>query len=732
MKTSKLSLNETAQMLGVSKATLRNWDKSGKLKSCRNPMNNYRYYPLDAVLRLKGEIVAETPLVEFDSSKGSIVKESPAAEFPAPATTGEMSEDTFKRHLARLQRCLRDAHGDSSLVSRFDELSKLLFAKVLSENKRGQEELFTQLLERDDAYARRIRAFYEEACAQHASFIPERFRKLNLPDAAIVAAGQILAALRLSGASADIKGIAYEEMIRNTFDKGDNQQFFTPREITSFLVAMLATDTDGASVCDPASGTGGFLVEALRQKTGARKFTAFEIDERLAWVSSINLFLGGAKDFRSTRLDNGGSLGPEGEKFAGAFDVIITNPPFGSDFSDTPELQKYTLGRGCSSRRRGILFIERCLRMLNNGGILGMVIDEGVLSLASAQDVREFIRDNADLLAVVSLPETAFMPYASVNTSIIVLRKMKKPSRRRTFFAKAENIGRKPNGEPDIAYDDAGNAAPNSDLGGILGAWREFYLHGKTPADQEHIFLAEPFAEPQQNPELRLDFRFHHPARLLAAAAIRESKHPVVSLGEICIERNESCVPSVDFPDQFIYYTGLAQMEAGTGAASQVYVPAQSLKSAVKKFYRNDILFARMRPNLRKCHFAEFAHDGYTSSECLVLTVRRNADGSPMFDPFLLSVLLRSDFVYGQIMHQVAGIGRPRLASKDFKHILVPVPPRTVQSVLKDTFLKAVTLSKNLELEASRLIQQAVAMRDQSVENIARNLCGAPHTLLPA
>jgi type I restriction enzyme M protein len=260
----------------------------------------------------------------------------------------------------------------------------------------------------------------------------------------------------------------------------------------------------------------------------------------------------------------------------------------------------------------------------------------------------------------------------------------------------------------------------------ILAAWDEFQKCGKTVADQDKVFLANPFTDVAQNPELRLDFRFHHPARLMASSAIKQSKHPVVRLGEICAERNESYVPSVDFPDQFIYYTGLAQMESRTGNATQIYVPAQSLKSGVKKFYRHDILFARMRPNLRKCHFAEFTHDGYTSSECIVLTVRKDNDGQPVFDPFLLSVLLRSDFVYGQIMHQVAGIGRPRLAAKDFKHILVPLPSPKTQSALRDSFLKARLLYKELEEEARHRFQQAEAMKIQAVENIARSLCGIP------
>ena len=207
--------------------------------------------------------------------------------------------------------------------------------KLLSEGEPASQDLFLQLLESNQAYVRRIRAFYEATCTKYPALVPERFRRLNLPDEAIVAAGEIVSAMQLSGASMDIKGIAYEEVVRNTFDKGDNQQFFTPREIAAFLVALLKDKTRG-TVGDPASGTGGFLVEMLRQGAPVKKFLALEVDDRLAWVSGINLFLNGARDFQSVFLGNGGSLGAKADRYLDFFDVISTNPPFGSDFRTLP------------------------------------------------------------------------------------------------------------------------------------------------------------------------------------------------------------------------------------------------------------------------------------------------------------------------------------------------------------------------------------------------------------
>ena len=204
---------------------------------------------------------------------------------------------------------------------------------------------------------------------------------------------------------------------------------------------------------------------------------------------------------------------------------------------------------------------------------------------------------------------------------------------------------------------------------------------------------------------------------------LKKCKTPLVTLGEVCTERNEIYVPSLDFTDQFILYTGLAQIEARNGIACQISVPAQSLKSSVKKYYKHDILFARMRPNLRKCLYVEFEQEGYTSPECVVLTVRKDEKSHSVVDPLVLSILLRSDFVYGQIMHQVAGIGRPRLAVKDLKQIQIPLPPREVQAKLRLVHLRTQKTYNNLKRQADQLIKRAEAMEEQAIERVAIKLC---------
>lgn len=153
-----------------------------------------------------------------------------------------------------------------------------------------------------------------------------------------------------------------------------------------------------------------------------------------------------------------------------------------------------------------------------------------------------------------------------------------------------------------------------------------------------------------------------------------------LSLSEICSERNQSYVPAADPNATSIPFTGLANIESNTGIATQELTPAASIKSSVKRYEPKDIVFSKMRPALRKVAVMNMPSGGYVSSECTVFTVREDSKGEPVVDPEILSAILRSDFVYGQIMSCVTGIGRPRISGKDLRKILIPLPDKQLQT----------------------------------------------------
>jgi len=663
-----VSLEEASSFLNISKGTLRNWDKKGKITVIRNPINGYRTFNLSELRTIKDSIQGkETSSIDKVIQLKTKLKEK--------NSSNELNTiRDIRVFVGKIHNILRDTDGESNLIERFDELSKILFYFIerQSKNKSVIKNKIPNLIRED----------YKKLCSEVNINMPAKFKILNCSDNALLKLFEELNSIDFSKVNFDLKGILYEEVIKKTFDKNDNQQFFTPNQIVEFITEFYFKEEFG-KVCDPASGTGGFLVE-IAKKRSYKSLTALEIDERLAWISSVNLHLHGAHDFYSEQIKNGGSLSEEALKYEGTFDNIITNPPFGSDYSDKTNLKNYKLGFDKQSRRRGILFIERCYQLLKEKGKLAIIIDDGILNLNHAVDVREFIINHFKIDAIVSLPDSTFLPYAFVKSSILFLTKSScnKKGDNKIFFAKSDRIGRKNNGDEDFKFNKLNEQYLNSDLNQILYAW---HLK-KENTESENIYstnLSKITSE--KNPNLRIDFSFHHPRKENSDRYIRYSKNQVLNLADICDERNEVIIPSKELPDNNILYTGLAHIQSFNGIAYQELTPTNLIKSSVKKYKKGDLIFSKMRPSLRKCSFINFKEEGYTSPECVVLIPLVNKEGMPIIDPYLLSYLLRSDFIFGQISHLIAGIGRPRLTKKDIFNLKIPVPSQIEQKrILKD------------------------------------------------
>lgn len=287
-----------------------------------------------------------------------------------------------------------------------------------------------------------------------------------------------------------------------------------------------------------------------------------------------------------------------------------------------------------------------------------------------------------------------------------------------TFFARAEQVGRKPNGDEDIRYTRDGRSHLNSDLPDILEALRKAAEGGNS--DLSSAYVADIRANLSEAPDgMRLDYQFHHPSRQEVRRRIESCAYPLVPLHNVCTERTGAVVPAQDLAGTTILYTGLAHIEANIGRAIQEPTPADSLKSQVRPYEPGDILFARMRPNLRKVALVEFEEPGYASPECAVLIPKHDASGRSVVDPLALSVLLRSDFIYGQIVHLVAGIGRPRISQKQLREVLVPVPSAKAQAAIRDAYLESREEARRLEEEASATQRRAREVLAEAVAAVA-------------
>jgi type I restriction enzyme M protein len=157
----------------------------------------------------------------------------------------------------------------------FDEIAKILFIKVWVERRlrerKERKNLFTVDFLQSQISKSPINSLFEETKeAYRADKIFEDDERINLRPATVEAIVQKLESYNLSETSEDVKGIAFERFLGGTF-RGEIGQFFTPRPVVEFIVQMLYPK-EGELICDPASGSGGFLIrcfEILRERIAA-------------------------------------------------------------------------------------------------------------------------------------------------------------------------------------------------------------------------------------------------------------------------------------------------------------------------------------------------------------------------------------------------------------------------------------------------------------------------------
>ncbi len=188
-----------------------------------------------------------------------------------PAQTKTFTKDAFQKLLFSCHDVIRNNDKLSPEMA-FDEISKVLFMKILYERQKGSvfsKKRFEQLKQSD----RDIRGsqadkvlFYQHLFEQ----TKQKFKKdeifeetdvLRIREASFLEIIKKLEKYNLSDTSDDVKGIAFEEFLGKTF-RGDLGQFFTPRTLVNFMISVLDPQ-EGEIIGDPCCGTGGFLIKAF-------------------------------------------------------------------------------------------------------------------------------------------------------------------------------------------------------------------------------------------------------------------------------------------------------------------------------------------------------------------------------------------------------------------------------------------------------------------------------------
>ena len=379
--------------------------------------------------------------------------------------------------------------GALAPTTAFDELDKLIFCKIWDEKWRDNApktkgepfafQIISYAEDKDDKQntkakvelEKRIRELYEQGRKKD----PEVFKDdIKLDKHKIYTVVQYLQDVNLSKTDLDSKGLAFQRFLGDFF-RGDFGQFFTPDPIVDFIVKSIGIKKDW-KILDTSCGSGGFLLHALKvvrdeaddiydEEIGSASWKNYwhdfaekhlygiEINEQISRVAKMNMIIhddGHTNIVTNDGLKNNYSIEIENRNLHfqdGTFDLIMTNPPFGSSvkadevvYYKEYELFEKNLGitetkdriaddnnknKWRTSQNTEVLFLERCYKYLNEeNGYLAIVIPDGVLSNITSQYVRDWIIEHFRILADVSLPQHTFAHVkAGVKSSVLFLKK---------------------------------------------------------------------------------------------------------------------------------------------------------------------------------------------------------------------------------------------------------------------------------------------------------------------
>lgn len=258
----------------------------------------------------------------------------------------------------------------------------------------------------------------------------------------------------------DTQGDVYEYLLNEIGQSGKNGQFRTPRHLIQLMCEILDPDwTD--TICDPACGTGGFLLGAyqhiltkysskenlIKDENGfirgtlgdkitkntvwknlkEKSFYGFDIDQTMVRIGLMNLML---HDISVPHIEHLDTLSKRYDKHENdeRYSIVLANPPFTGKIDKGGKSDKFRVDTGSTE----LLFIDRMVRMLQPGGKAAIIIPEGVLfgSGNAQKQTRQILLKDTQLEAVISLPAGAFQPYTGVKTAILVFTKTQLDSKK--------------------------------------------------------------------------------------------------------------------------------------------------------------------------------------------------------------------------------------------------------------------------------------------------------------
>jgi len=620
------------------------------------------------------------------------------------------------------------------------QLINLIFCKLYDEKFTPLEENVRFRAGIDESakeIEKRIKKLFNEV-KENQKEVFEDEDKITLDTNSIVYVVGELQNYSLMNSERDVVADAFETFIGHAL-KGGQGQFFTPRNVVKMIVDIL-NPNEKDKIIDPACGSGGFLIEALKHvwnqsekkykklgwseaqieknkiETATSNFRGIDKDYFLSKVAKAYMNLvgdGTTGIFCEDSLENPSNWSQETQTKIkmDEFDILITNPPFGSKIPVTGEAKikqfdfgykfqfdkkskKWVKTKKLKKREESqVLFIERCLDLLKDGGKMAMVLPSGILGNEREKYLREYILDKGNLFAIVELPFETFSPNVTINTSVLFIQKGKAKKQKELFISINEYCGHDKKGRP-IDKDDIPLVA--SIYKSKKANDNNFFID---PSLLEHSFIAKRYLQKYVDNLNKL----------------KKGKHPIVPL--------ESLIKTVhngaNIDDASIY------VEQGEG------IPYILVKTITKE----GINFENLKHIRKDLATNKDVVKNTVTEETIVMTRAGNSGISANIPPdlvngvasgFLINIhvdlkkvnqyylvsFLNSEFGQLQLERISSGSILQSIRSSDLKQVMVVLPPMEMQNKIGDKIKKAVYA----KAETRAKIKDA----DKDIENLVK------------
>lgn len=273
----------------------------------------------------------------------------------------------------------------------------------------------------------------------------------------------------------DTMGDVYEYVLGKMAASGNNGQFRTPRHIIRMMVELMEPNLKD-TICDPAMGSAGFIVESakfiqshykseLLKKENSEHYKngmlhGFDTDATMLRIGAMNLMLHGVDNPDIQYRDSLSTDNTDADKYT----LCLANPPFTGSL-DYEAVSKSLLAL-TKTKKTELLFLALFVRMLEIGGRCASIVPDGVLfgNSTGHKAIRKELIDNQRLQAVISMPSGVFKPYAGVSTTILVFTKTNAGGTDKVWFYDMKADG--------FSLDDKRSVVAENDIPDIIARWK--------------------------------------------------------------------------------------------------------------------------------------------------------------------------------------------------------------------------------------------------------------------